>query len=786
MQTPFRLTVLLILTASHCGIRFADGQELQDAPRLELPQTPDRYADLPLPKHFLTPQAQVFDITPEDNVLTDAGATLGRVLFYDTRLSINNSISCGSCHFQEHAFSDPRPLSPGHEGVLVDRNAMSLVNLRFMRTGAFWDERGGTLEQQVLMPIESSVEMGHRLPDVVEILKSDKHYPSLFQAAFGDHQIDRDRIAKALAQFVRSMLSYQSKYDAGAAQAHSMAEDFANFTSAENHGKSLFLTHCAVCHRPARDTQMAHFDLFRSLNNGVDATATPQDTGRGDITFDLSETGLFKSSSLRNVEFTAPYMHDGRFATLEEVIEHYSTGVQRHPLVSSNVFRMQLSDDEKQAVIAFLKTLSDEHFINDPKFSDPWVWPGDSPNRLHHLQAVQTSHRNSTSSFSRDSDAPDDRNQADAKSLTAEDLNKLIEAGSGLPPESTLNWLRSLDSSGDASLSRDEYRKVVQLLAETDAALRPDELETNPAARRNRPATSINHYPAEIVQVADFNRDGQLDPQEARRYELFKRFMELRDGGRIESRLDGLMSNFIALIEEEKFLDARSRVRASKQQLHEQTLVLDGKLINQIRELLDGNEWTAFQLAAMNDLGNTSNRGREERNTESAIEKTLAEHFERFDRNQDGLLDESELQRVARALNELTGGFGQRRGEGATLQQFERRLLSFGSVPNEVRLDELPDRLIVFMTPADIDGDGTLGLQEVSDFVREEGFRQISEHGIYVGGGFESIFTRVKMDELPIDDEKKELLKSLLDSYAARLLQLQTESILANYPILTD
>ena len=153
---------------SICCAVAAESKDSVRSPRLGLPAVPYQYADVALPKHFQTAAAKAFDATPADNPTTDAGATLGRVLFYDTRLSINDSISCGSCHFQEHAFADPRPFSPGHDGVRVDRNAMSLVNLRYMRTGAFWDERGGTLEQQALMPIESSVEMGHDLSQVAE------------------------------------------------------------------------------------------------------------------------------------------------------------------------------------------------------------------------------------------------------------------------------------------------------------------------------------------------------------------------------------------------------------------------------------------------------------------------------------------------------------------------------------------------------------------------------------------------------------------------------------------
>jgi cytochrome c peroxidase len=341
--------------------------------RLRLPDTPYRYADPDLPAHFKTPGARRFDNTPFSNPVTDAGATLGRVLFYDTRLSANNTIACASCHQQKHSFSDPRRFSSGFEGKAGDRNAMSLVNLRYYQRGRFfWDERARSLEEQVLLPIQSKAEMGQDLTRVVEILTKDGRYPELFRQAFGDSQVTRERISRALAQFLRSLVSYQSKYDEGLAKAQSVRDDFENFTAQENRGKGLFLRNCATCHMPRG--QAAHFVMTRPLNNGLDADARRSDGGVGDITLRGFEVGLFKSPSLRNIEFTGPYMHDGRFATLEDVINHYSTGVKRHPNVDGRVRRRRNFDnDQKAALVAFLKTLSDKKFIADPKFSDPFV-----------------------------------------------------------------------------------------------------------------------------------------------------------------------------------------------------------------------------------------------------------------------------------------------------------------------------------------------------------------------------------------------------------------------------
>jgi cytochrome c peroxidase len=339
---------------------------------LRLPETPYRYSNLDLPTHFKTAGARRFDNTPSSNPVTDAGATLGRVLFYDSRLSSNNTVACASCHHQKNAFTDPQRFSKGFKGKLTDRNAMGLANVRYYPRGRFfWDERAATLEEQVLMPIQSKVEMGQNLTILIKILEKDAHYPTLFQKAFGEGAITRERVARALAQFLRSMVSYQSKYDEGLAKAESVRANFENFTAQENRGKSLFLARCATCHMPRG--QAAHFIMNRPLNNGLDADFTKSDGGVGDITLAGGQVGLFKSPSLRNVEFTAPYMHDGRFATLEAVIDHYSKDIKVHPNLDRRLRRRgNFTASQKAALVAFLKTLSDRNFITDPKFSDPF------------------------------------------------------------------------------------------------------------------------------------------------------------------------------------------------------------------------------------------------------------------------------------------------------------------------------------------------------------------------------------------------------------------------------
>jgi len=218
---------------------------------LNLPVTAFNYANIPLPLHYLQNQypanmpfqsaAVDNDNTPDNNPISDAGATLGRVLFYDTHLSANGTVSCASCHLQAFAFSDPNRLSRGFAGGLTRRHSMGLSNARFYASGKFfWGERADTLEQQVLMPIQDEVEMGMDLTSLVSVVSSQDFYPALFIDAFGDNTISSDRIARALAQFVRSIVSTRSLYDVGRAQVNSPLDDFPNFSRSENLGKRLF------------------------------------------------------------------------------------------------------------------------------------------------------------------------------------------------------------------------------------------------------------------------------------------------------------------------------------------------------------------------------------------------------------------------------------------------------------------------------------------------------------------------------------------------------------------
>jgi cytochrome c peroxidase len=357
---------------------------------LNLPNTPFDYSSLNLPTHFTTNvQGQPLptsvngtDNMPSDNLITDDGATLGRVLFYDKKLSANGTIACASCHQQDKGFSDDAILSVGFDGGLTGRHSMTLINARFYQRGRFfWDERATTLEEQVLMPFQDPVEMGMTLEQVVNTVQAQSYYPDLFEKAFGSQEINSDRIAKALAQFVRSIVSYSSKYDEGRSLSLSPGANFPNFTDEENLGKNIFFQTipngggaCFGCHTT---------EAFISANpgpqnNGLDANST-DDIGAGEVFNNPIFVGRFKTTSLRNIELTAPYMHDGRFGTLEEVVEHYNSGIQNHPTLSpaltddnGNPVQLNLTDSEKPALVAFLKTLTDKSIESEEKWSNPF------------------------------------------------------------------------------------------------------------------------------------------------------------------------------------------------------------------------------------------------------------------------------------------------------------------------------------------------------------------------------------------------------------------------------
>lgn len=343
-----------------------------------LPPSPYNYANITLPAYLTTPPIAGQNNTPASNPITNHGATLGRVLFYDPALSANNTKSCASCHRQANAFTDPARFSTGFSGGLTTRNSMSLLNARYYPNGRFfWDERAASAEAQASRPIVHPVEMGMTMPALVTKLRGISYYPQLFQNAFGTPTVDSARIVRALAQFVRSMVAYRSKYDTGRAafpvNQNPGTVNFTNFTAQENQGKQLFFgpAGCAQCHGTETFTSPG------ARNNGLDLVYA--DNGLGAVSGNPAQNGLFKSPSLRGIQQSGPYMHDGRFTSLAQVVEHYNSGVQPHPNLSPELRgpngaprRLNLTAAQKEALVAFLNTLTDTGIASDVKYASPF------------------------------------------------------------------------------------------------------------------------------------------------------------------------------------------------------------------------------------------------------------------------------------------------------------------------------------------------------------------------------------------------------------------------------
>jgi cytochrome c peroxidase len=337
---------------------------------LNLPEEAFNYENIAIPEYLL----QAIDTSntpflPLLDSITNAGATLGRVLFYEKRLSANQAISCGSCHAQARSFGDGASSSPGFAGVLTPRNTMHINHLAFSPgSDVFWDGRIKTVHEQVIMPILHPDEMGLTSPEILSRLEGAGYYAPLFEAAFGDAQISLPRVRSALVQFVASMAAFNSKFD-------QMQEsgDGNVFSAIEQAGWVLFQESCVLCHIEG------HFGTDSMFNIGLDLVYT--DPGKAGWTGNPEDHGAFKSPTLRNIALAAPYMHNGRFATLEEVINFYSEEVQPHPnnhmaemLGLPQPFRgFRYNDEEKAALLAFMHTLTDSTLLTDPKWSDPFV-----------------------------------------------------------------------------------------------------------------------------------------------------------------------------------------------------------------------------------------------------------------------------------------------------------------------------------------------------------------------------------------------------------------------------
>lgn len=334
------------------------------------------------------------DFDPTDGFAIDNHkATLGRVLFYETQMSMNNRVSCGSCHKQAFGFADNAAKSLGFDNRLTKRNSQAILNAG-LQSHFFHDLREQFLEDMVLMPIADHVEMGLENQEyLVRKIEALPYYKQLFFNAYSDSSVTIDRIADGLVHFIRSMISVNSKWDVG------NAVNFSNFTEQEKRGKDLYFfgLPCSSCH--GGNNLMGGASAAENI--GLDMWYSDNGTNGMDPVHQVPMNGWFKVPSLRNIEVTGPYMHDGRFKTLEEVVDFYDHGIQRHPQLSFFLrrstnggffflgenpadteenemtgvkpLRMFLSPQDKQDLVAFMKTFTDKDFLIDPRFSDPFI-----------------------------------------------------------------------------------------------------------------------------------------------------------------------------------------------------------------------------------------------------------------------------------------------------------------------------------------------------------------------------------------------------------------------------
>ena len=315
-------------------------------------------------------------------------ARLGRVIFYDKNLSDDRAISCASCHKQELAFADDLAFSEGVSNRVTSRNSLALGSVfNFSeyygdaaqgRIPFFWDNRASTVQEQSRQTFANEREMNMPMHKVLERVEEGNYYEILFRETFEDGQITEDRILDAVSEFVNSMSSYRSKYDEELDKHYENTYNltniegavFSGFTTAENLGKDLYVSNCGNCHGAING-----FPAEVKANNGLDMAY--EDQGIGDLS-GASQNGVFKVPTLRNIALTGPFMHDGRFVTLEEVVDHYSNGIQNHPNLSNQLKQggqakaFNFTQGEKDALIAFLNTFTDEVMLDDVKYSDPF------------------------------------------------------------------------------------------------------------------------------------------------------------------------------------------------------------------------------------------------------------------------------------------------------------------------------------------------------------------------------------------------------------------------------
>jgi len=332
------------------------------------PSTPTP-ANLEIPAHFTIP----LPVIPEDNPLTEEGIFLGRKLFFEKKLSKDNSLSCAGCHRPEKAFNDEgKALSEGVGGKLGVRNAMPIYNLAWgsVTSRRFnWHGSATTLEKQAFEPVINSREMQENWVNVAAKLQNDPEYPALFKAAFGTEVIDSNLVVKAIAQYERTLISANSRVDQYSLEVRTNGESAAEgiLSEQEERGLDLFMTEtkgdCFHCHGSVQNPLWTDNEF---QNNGLDLTP---DSGLALVTKQASDVGKFKTPSLRNLVFTAPYMHDGRFKTIREVVDFYVDDVvENSPNIAATMKRRNMTEQERQDLVAFLKALTDSSFVNNPDF----------------------------------------------------------------------------------------------------------------------------------------------------------------------------------------------------------------------------------------------------------------------------------------------------------------------------------------------------------------------------------------------------------------------------------
>jgi len=351
----------------------------------------EEYLDIPARPMSYTLDFPDYYNTPFTNFDKDL-ATLGRVLFYDVNLSEDRAISCASCHKQEIAFSDDLALSDGINERKTARNSIALGSVfsfseyygaeSFGQIPFFWDNRASSVEEQAAATFGNPDEMGMEMHEVVERVNESPYYRPLFSAAYGRNaEVTEENVLGAISEFVNSMGSVDSKFDQGltlkrqgtpSGNLTTLAnQDFSNFSAQENLGKAIYQQNCASCHSPIMSAPSK-----TRANNGLDMVY--EDQGIGSYTNSNQDKGMFKVPTLRNIALTAPYMHDGRFQTLEEVIEHYSDGIQDHDNLDNDLKNLgapkkfNFTDEEKAALLAFMQTGTDEAYITATKYSDPF------------------------------------------------------------------------------------------------------------------------------------------------------------------------------------------------------------------------------------------------------------------------------------------------------------------------------------------------------------------------------------------------------------------------------